>query len=332
MTLIVSAVCGPWAFQASDRRLSVQTSAKGPLTEWDASSNKTIIVVGADCWLVIGYTGIGYLNGRPTDQYLAECITGIDDLSDAAAMFWWSAGPDVHYREIRNRVAVGLEKAYAKLLPGVRNNYKTAVLASGLQRSTWQARNVKRVTFRVDMLGPSSSSVELVPRHLPWWSFNLSAVGMCHNGILNKLIDDLSEFIRSTPPDAQAPDRIGIRDLMMQAVRDTAATAPDTVGKHVVGAILNPYDRNISTVFSAADPSGEPPIKQNISEAFAKLPRIPTPWLLRPGISNGPSVGNPGGLRDETGFTFEFGGFDPEPPDAPGGGYFGSQPRKGPPR
>lgn len=331
MTLIVSAVCGPWAFQASDRRLSIRSKADGSYVEWDASSNKTLLVMGTDCWLVIGYTGLGYLDGRPTDQYLAECITGMDDLSDAAAMFWWNAGPDVHYREIRSRIARGLETAYAKLPPGVRNSYKTAVLASGLQRSTWQARDVKRVTFRVDMLGPTSVSIELVPRYLPWWAFNLSAVGMCEHEILNRLIADLSAFIRATPADAQAPDRIGIRDLMMQAVRDTAAAAPDTVGRHVVGTILNPYDKNMSTVFSPADSSGEPPIKHEVMEVFADLPKIPTPWLLRPGMSNGPSVGNAGGWVDQSGFTFEYRGFDPEPPDKPGGGYFGSQLRKGPP-
>lgn len=182
--------------------------------------------------------------------------------------------------------------------------------------------------FRVDMLGDAASCVELVPRLLPFGAFNLSAAGMCEQVTFNKLFDDLHQYASDALGE---PNPIGFRDRMMQAVRDTATLVPDSVGPHVVGVILNPQDKKISTVFSPADPTGEPPTAHEIHENFAGLAKIPTPWLLRPGMSHAPSVGNPGGWVGSSGITFEFSGFDSDDP-GPGGGYFGSQPCKGPPR
>ena len=84
MTLIVAAVAGNWAFHASDRFVSVEPTPDNPTGEFDPHSNKTVVVVGSDCWLVLGYTGIAYLDGKPTDQVIAEAISGYDDLPPAA--------------------------------------------------------------------------------------------------------------------------------------------------------------------------------------------------------------------------------------------------------
>ena len=79
MTLIVAAVAGNWAFHASDRFVSVEPTPDNPTGEFDPHSNKTIVVVGSDCWLVLGYAGIAYLDGKPTDQLIAEAISGYDE-------------------------------------------------------------------------------------------------------------------------------------------------------------------------------------------------------------------------------------------------------------
>jgi hypothetical protein len=327
VTLIINAVWGPWAFHASDRYVSIQATQRNPQGEWDPHSNKTVIVIGSDCWLVMGYSGLAYLNGRPTDQYLAECVSGIVDLS-GGSMAPWNPPPGLHYREIRKRIATGLERAYANL-PRKTRQTKTAVLAAAVQR---KRNGITRPMFRIDMVGDAASCVELVPRFLPLDGYNLSAVGFRDSGTLNKLYDDLHSYRVSRAASSTPPNPEPFRDLMMQSVRETAAQVPDKVGQHVVGVILDPMEKKIRTVFSPGDPTGQPPLGHDVGERFGDLARIPTPFVLTPGWIYSPSVASSGGwVNPMTGITFEFSGFGSDD-SGPGGGYFGSQPRTGQPR
>lgn len=240
----------------------------------------------------------------------------------------WFPPRGLHYREIRNRIATGLERAYANL-PRKTRQTKTAVLAAAVQS---KRKGITRPMFRIDMIGDAASCVELVPRFLPFGGYNLSAVGFCESGTFNKLYDDLHSYRVSTSTSSTLPNPDPFRDLMMQSVRETAAQVPDKVGKHVVGVILDAMEKKIRTVFSPDDPTGQPPLGHDVGERFADLPRVPTPFVLTPGWIYSPSVASPGGwVNPATGITFEFSGFGSDD-SGPGGGYFGSQPRKGPPR
>ena len=277
----------------------------------------------------IRQSGVAYLDEKPTDQYIAECITGISDLSGAGAFFTSNPGRGLHYRGIRNRIASGLERAYANL-PRTTSQTKTAVLASAIQH---KGRGITRPMFRIDMIGDSASSIELVPRILPFGGYNLSAIGVCESGIFNRLFDELHEYrVRMAAASSEPVGAEGFRDLMMEAVRETGALAPDKVGRHVVGVILDPTEKKIRIVFSPYDVTGVPPLRQEIGNEFADLPKVPTPYVLKPGMCFGPAVGNPGGWNDPmTGITFEYSGFNTDD-SGPGGGYFGTQPRKDQPR
>jgi hypothetical protein len=321
MTLIISAVWGPWSFHVSDRLVSIKDTQR----EHDPDSNKAIVVIGSRCQLVMGYSGLAYLNGRLTDQYIAECITGISDLSKDAAFQTWNPDPGLHYREVRNRIAEGLEAAYAKL-PQIEKHVETSVLASGLQ---W-TKQAKNVMFRVDIIGDSAQSSELLPKYFPFGSCNASAIGTCNRELLNSLAADL--YHQAASVSSNEPNPFVFRDLMIRAVSDTAVRFPAVVGPHVVGVVLNPVEKKISLVFSPADEMGQPPTSQEIPANLATEPKIPTPWVLQPGFIIRPSVGNPGEWTNSaTGLTFEYTAFGSDRP-IPGGFYFGSQPRKGPPR
>src|ERR1700704_3095499 len=119
MTLVINATYGVYALQASDRLISLQSRLKNRYTEWDLHSNKSVVVVGYKCWLVIGYTGIAYLDGRPADQKIAECVSGIDDLGGMMVADWFF-GPELHYREISNRIIAGVTAAFNRLPTNVR--------------------------------------------------------------------------------------------------------------------------------------------------------------------------------------------------------------------
>ena len=67
MTLVLSATAGYHVFHASDRLTTITPTPKNPDRAWDIHANKTVIVCGLDCWLVLGYTGLAYFDDKPTD-------------------------------------------------------------------------------------------------------------------------------------------------------------------------------------------------------------------------------------------------------------------------
>lgn len=70
MTLILTLVTPTFAIQVSDRRVSY---VDGRI--YDDEANKTAVVAAADGVLVLSYTGPAYLDGAPTDHWLAEQVS-----------------------------------------------------------------------------------------------------------------------------------------------------------------------------------------------------------------------------------------------------------------
>ncbi|MGV0993529.1 MAG: hypothetical protein ACOYB7_14880 [Mycobacterium sp.] len=182
MTLIVAVSTGNFAVHASDRYVSVQRTPRSPSGDWDVNANKTVVAIGSDCWVVLGYTGLAYLDGKPTDQVIAEAISGYDDLSGGAAFTPWFLEKYPHYREIRDRVESRIAEAYARLPEDVAAKYPTLVLASGVQRKDGMSRGVM---FRITLQGKTSKAEELASG-LSHNQFHIHAVGMVSNPVIDK--------------------------------------------------------------------------------------------------------------------------------------------------
>jgi len=71
MTLTLTATSWPFAVQVTDRLLT--TPPRGEPYDWDA--NKNIILHARDGVAALAYSGIAYLDGIPTDQWIVETIT-----------------------------------------------------------------------------------------------------------------------------------------------------------------------------------------------------------------------------------------------------------------
>jgi hypothetical protein len=48
------------------------------LEEWDPLANKSILVSAQNGFMCISYSGLAYINGTPTDQWLAETASDRD--------------------------------------------------------------------------------------------------------------------------------------------------------------------------------------------------------------------------------------------------------------
>jgi hypothetical protein len=70
VTLVVGLVAGSMVLHVGDRLLT----DKG--AEWDQYANKSVVVLGSDGWATVSYSGLAHIGGRPTDQWLAEVLSG----------------------------------------------------------------------------------------------------------------------------------------------------------------------------------------------------------------------------------------------------------------
>lgn len=164
--------------------------AQSDSSEHDPHSNKTVIVCARGCWIVMGYTGLAYLDGKPTDQLIAEAVSGYDDLSDSAFSFW-RPPPELHYREIRNRVEQKLRSAYSRLPKTVAAQYATIILGVGIQRKDGR---VHKVMFRTTVQGDSATSIELGPEVDAFKAFRINAVGVVYRPIIDRARDRIQQL------------------------------------------------------------------------------------------------------------------------------------------
>lgn len=75
MTLHLSLLTGRHALQVGDRLLT--TGQPGNASRWDEVSNKMLLIETRSGSLLISYSGLAHIGRKPTDQWLAERITGV---------------------------------------------------------------------------------------------------------------------------------------------------------------------------------------------------------------------------------------------------------------
>lgn len=322
-------MAGNWAFHASDRFVSVKPTPANLTGEYDPHSNKTVVVVGTDCWVVLGYAGLAFLDGKPTDRLLAEAISGYDELAPAMMTFW-QRPPDLHYREIRRRVEEKLEAAYSRL-PSSQKKLPTLVLASGVQRKD---NMVTKVMFRTTVVGDTVTSIEMRPDTQQFNSFYIDAVGMVHNPTIDRAKERLTAL---DCPAEEAADRT--RNILRDAVLETS-TLTDKVGANVMTVVLDNSERTIRTGLYISDRKRQAELfekarngQPDMLDQFAERLTVSTPYVLTPGGIWGPSIGNPGGWSMNNEITFDYTGFEDQHGEtiSPGGAFFGVHPRRGKP-
>jgi hypothetical protein len=74
MSLVLTAACRLFTMQVSDRLISTEHQRTDP-PEY-ALSNKSIVYLALNAIVSMGYVGTAYLEGRPTDEWIAERLWG----------------------------------------------------------------------------------------------------------------------------------------------------------------------------------------------------------------------------------------------------------------
>ena len=227
-------------------------------------ANKTVIVIGSDCWLVIGYTGLAYINDKPTDQFMAEAIAG-HELGGMWGM--WNAGTQLHYREITNRISNAISSAFANLSWDERKHTIT-LLGVGVQfqhRMSTAAlmlhRRVRHLMFETVISAHDVVHQEAARRTPSMFSFDHGHIGDVDETIYNAM------RVKLRDRGLESPDVF--RDIMMDAIAATGKQSP-VVGEDVIGVILKPIENLIRIHFKAADPISRPKLAEVSKQANIK--------------------------------------------------------------
>ena len=160
MTLILSRIGYQAVLQISDRLITVDH------TQYDVEANKTIILVADDGVACVSYCGLAFLNGIPSDNFLAQSLTGKIDLFYGNIP---NLGPCFNNKHRRldnmiHAIHVALNSLFRNSLQQKRHYF-------GLSICGWRTRNGRSFPFILNFEKPERRNrlqiVETTKRH--WW-------------------------------------------------------------------------------------------------------------------------------------------------------------------
>lgn len=259
MTSILGASTMPYALQVGDRLLTMPSS-QGP-REWDAVANKSILLLTPNGTLSISYSGLAYIRGVPTDQWIAEALHGEKfaapdgRLCMQAGNFIPRLGPAIQ------SLVAAIQRDFFTL-PYSYRRHQLQVLATGWtwKRRVSSSRLPRPLAFRIICDGASRKiRSDILPRHWRWdrGLIQLSAIGGDERGQRERTIGKLG-----LPTDLTADV---CESILVDAVRSLADIEP-TVGRSCMSLLIH-RDQEVRVRF-LPDPE-----KDDQHSAY-------TPWVL----------------------------------------------------
>ena len=288
MTLHITYVSPHYVLQVSDRL--VTRRSLGRPRPFDPESNKTVIYVARDALLSIGYSGVAYLDNRPTDQWIAEKLIGEEVGSRARVQGSHTiprrlkTGPTGPWYDVGNAIRVLREGLIATrgLRTVERHNFPRLIVA-GWQRWKRKSRPVAYV-IADDGEGPLYSRLKATPRY-DWLRgrFHLNFTPINHQ--LASIRAELNEQLEGSSPSADELEK-----RMAQALRRAADQFPE-IGKDYLAVLLPPPgQRRIRTRYVAFDTPAQGPHQPHDEEPPYFGPVGFAPWIVAPHYEAGPSM------------------------------------------
>jgi hypothetical protein len=318
MTLVL-ADAGPWyGLMVSDRLVTL--SRGGAFAgRYDTVANKTVVFLTYDALVAFGYTGSAYIEGLPTDQWLAEILWGAP------------ITPNPHSGELpfmRRGRRPGPHGFNANLLQIRRGLAETpegdrvTILAAG-----WRIRRRRLTPVLIEFGAWRGAGAEpkLAMRPPRRTGRLLGSVGAEPS-----LADCEAAFIEGGPAPMDAPSHAAwMAKVLTSIIRSTAARTP-TVGRHVMIVTLEAVRRRVACRF---EPYAQHHAFVAHPDGGLEVPAAFSPWLVTDyGFNAAQLISGPSALSFPMGgWTFEISAATaPSPMDTPV--FVMAQPRAPPPR
>jgi len=293
MTLILARASAEFVLQVTDRLTTIQAT-KQP---FDKIANKNILYFASNAVIALAYTGDAYLEGIPTDHWIAEKIAGIKtNLETPPAM--------VGYKELKRDVGQALNIIKNELDRQVR---KIQYLVISIQGWQWDSRGKLR-----PLVGDISKAtignafnIRYEPRN--WWAEGASmTIAAPPLNISQKELTDLSNSLRHK-------SAIETEGLLVEKIREFSHRNT-IIGPHCISIMLPPPSNpNIVVRYLPENPSILPESQRLTSD---QMTWAFSPWIVSSKMCMPPAQIIGGGFTANTGlFSIQFISETPENPN-----------------
>jgi hypothetical protein len=298
VTQVISFVSPRYICQASDLLVSSTTSGKA-IAPYDPKFSKNVIFVAKDALVSIGFTGLAYLRGRPTDEWIASVLAGESleahgnrgfgtRIRTEAGRYYPANWPDIGFALERLRSACAL--AFADL----RRRGQQRELAAGLFMSVvgwqwkwhWQHRTARSHHLRPiicrlihdQVLG--GFALERIGRYWGWETgqSRLEAVPRMPPEVLNGVV---AATLKAQHPLKDSD----IENALVDAIRNIAKEPQRGVSADCLSLSMWPYgDPMVRIRYNAL------PVTNAKSGQTGVLPASYTGWIVSPTVIQAPQI------------------------------------------
>jgi hypothetical protein len=291
VTLILSQLSHRFVIQVSDRLVSQPVRGSAP-RRFDSKANKTIVYIAPDAAVSMSYAGLAYIDGIPTDQWIANVLRG-EEYPDSEPRWLIRNDPLRKWRTI-GQVENTLLEQLRQRLP---KNRVFELLIAGWQ---WDSRQLARpMLTRISNIGTALTMVRC-PRHWHWPRREADAwripVMETHSPKDSFSDSEFKRLVDAVPPQTPSLAEAGI----VAAIR-AASDRKLGIGKDCMSVVLlRPRERTIRVRYH---PFRSRPYDFTFwpDRGFRAVAAF-SPWVIGPETSWAPGAGaGPGTTRGSVG-------------------------------
>jgi len=290
MTLVLSLLTTRYVMQVADRLVT----ADGKLI--DPASNKSLIYLARNAIVAIGYSGLAYLDGIPTDEWIAQTLWGKefprhDDGRAVGHVLGMEGRQCIDIGGAIERIRSGCENALRKERVPLKEKFLQITLAG------WQWRRVGTRLVSRPILDAVSSElqngnircdVDRLPRH---WQYER----MLRDGKSCRPFRMVPIPLATDIPDARTSDLIArlepiahladtARETLIKEIKKRAVSVP-TIGKDCM-CICIPFPSSKVLEAEYISSGWEPKISAKGEIYSASY----SPWIIGPASLHAPAI------------------------------------------
>ena len=317
MTLVLTLRDKGYILQVTDRLLTKQGAPVDPL------ANKNILFHGRNGIVTLGYTGWAYLEGIPTDQWIAEKLTGQEyDRNKTEHGFGFNPPEpslDIGLSVLRLREALqtmsnGLSSRWQEAW----KKDRFAILLGGCQ---WNSKGRVRPILGVVLKPRRSDQFHVIWEERNNYLFAKNPYTVSHEPLGNMKIEERKHLLGKLRA-AQNWDQA--EAALISTVHDVARRTP-IVGAHCMSILITPPAiGKVRVRFVPALPQMAR-LTSNAGEEL-EVPIAFSPWFIGPNLNWSPAVLTGGNWSMQIG-NYNLSLEAPRPSSGPLYGFLRSQPR-----
>jgi hypothetical protein len=291
VTLILSYIGFTGVLQVTDR-LVTQTIG-GQSQPFDPASNKNLVFVATDGVAAIGYTGLSFLDGVHTDQWVAETILGRSlgqgpcgrpaMITGGGRAGWPSIGQAID--RLQRRLPEALARA-----PASWQRQAPTITVSGYMHYRCGRRPYRRFSCEIHRMPGLGYTRAWLPRYM----YRDIYVGMCPSSHLSA-----AEWQRLNGSiggrNMAAVNMAAVEELFLQQIRAVAARPHPAVGPDCMSILIQQPRQDQQVVRVRYRPLLAQHATFRTIRAMTVMPVYYSPWFLSPGMVAAPRIVGGGG-------------------------------------